>query len=74
MNPPVLSGLNYHKCGPKHNHAICSTKKSDWKVKNLPDNGPCCSLNGYCGETTDHCNYPGVDFREIISDEFWEFK
>ena len=72
MNPPILSGENYHKCGPNNNFTICSTNKSDWNLE--IEYGPCCSTNGYCGLTSDHCNNPGVDFREIISDDVWDFK
>ena len=72
MTDPILSGENYHRCGPKFNFATCSLKPADWTVKQ-PHNGPCCSPNNYCGETAAHCDR-GVDFRELFSTDTFQVK
>ena len=75
MRDPILHGEEYHKCGPvRGNFSRCSTLPADWTIPGQPDNGPCCSENGFCGRTHLHCDYPGVDFREVISDNLWDFK
>jgi len=45
--PPKLDGPDYHHCGPEWGNAGCSIKPLDWTIK-TPNNGPCCSPNGYC--------------------------
>lgn len=72
MTDPILDGVRYHRCGPNFNNARCSIVPTDWTVRQ-PANGPCCSLNSYCGNTAEHCNN-GIDFREVISDDTWEVK
>jgi len=66
VQPPKLNDTeDYHHCGPDWDNAGCSTTPSDWTVR-TPNNGPCCSPNGYCGITKDHCDCADcVDFRKI---------
>jgi len=74
MTDPILSGKNYHRCGPNFGYARCSVIESDWTVKK-PHNGPCCSAGHYCGTTDDHCLCANcVDFRTIVEVPGWEFK
>ena len=67
---PILSGVDRGLCGPKYKNATCSTKRTDWVNTNSVDIGPCCASDGTCGESSVHCNYPGIDFREIIDGNY----
>ena len=67
MSPPLLDGVDTGRCGKPFNFAACSIKPEEWIANNTlmrKDNGPCCSLGGWCGLTDGHCE-PGTDFREI---------
>lgn len=65
---PILDGADYHHCGPDWGNAGCSVKPEDWTIRQ-PNNGPCCSPNGYCGITNDHCKCADcVDFRKVEND------
>ena len=43
--------------------ATCDFESSD----------PCCSEYGYCGNTDEHCNYPGIDYRKGENMTFKEY-
>ena len=65
LSAPILSGSNYQRCGALFNNSRCSTNEDDWKVQK-PNNGPCCSPNGYCVPTTWDCTCNDcVDFGEL---------
>ena len=67
MTPPLLDGAESGHCGKAYNFATCSIKPEEWSANSTlmrKENGPCCSMGGWCGETDGHCG-AGVDFREI---------
>ena len=65
LAPPILSGPDYQRCGPEFNNSRCSTKNKDWEIQE-PNNGPCCSPNGYCVPTSWDCTCENcVDFGEL---------
>ena len=70
QSDPIISGPNRGLCGPIYSNAVCSAKAEDW----TDGNGPCCAVNGTCGEAIAHCNYPGIDFREILQHDYWIFQ
>jgi len=55
--PNLANNEIYHRCGPDFNNSVCSVKEADWNIRK-PPNGPCCSANGFCGSTPDHCDCP----------------
>lgn len=69
VGEPALNGPNAFRCGPNYNYSSCSIHEKDWQTEeaykgSLP--GPCCSVNSFCGKTKKHCDWPGIDFREVI--------
>ena len=71
LAPPNLDGSLYQRCGPHFNNSRCSTDRADWTVRE-PENGPCCSQNGYCVPTKWDCTCPDcVDFLEIENCKFF---
>jgi hypothetical protein len=73
LAPPIFSGLNYQRCGPKFNNSRCSTNKEDWEIQE-PANGPCCSPTGYCIPTSWDCTCENcVDFGELTRCRYFNF-
>ena len=73
LAPPILSGPNYQRCGPKFNNSRCSTNKEDWEIQE-PANGPCCSPTGYCIPTSWDCTCENcVDFGELTKCRYFNF-
>ena len=50
LTDPIMSGKNYHRCGPDFDFAGCTVNPEKWTTQK-PPNGPCCSPNHYCGTT-----------------------
>ncbi|CBY18304.1 unnamed protein product [Oikopleura dioica] len=63
VKPPLESNNeDYGRCGLRYNFSSCPQNSNDW---NAHCSGPCCSPNGYCGLTSDHCACSDcVDFRQ----------
>ncbi|CBY36911.1 unnamed protein product [Oikopleura dioica] len=63
VKPPLESNNeDYGRCGLRYNFSSCPQNSNDW---NAHCSGPCCSPNGYCGLTSDHCACSDcIDFRQ----------
>lgn len=68
VKPPLeRNNEHYGRCGPLYNFSSCPPNSNDW---NEHCHGPCCSPNGYCGWTSDHCACENCfDFRREEMEE-----